>query len=84
MQRNATRNHEASGLVTGLAQWVTEPGVAVSGVGHRRSLDLALLWLWCRPAATVPIGSLAQEPLCASGMALKKKKKRPKKYIYIK
>ena len=25
------------------------------GVGHRHGLDLALLWLWCRPAATAPI-----------------------------
>ena len=31
-------------------------GVAVSyGVGHRHSLDLALLWLWCRLAAVAPI-----------------------------
>ena len=26
------------------------------GVGHRYSSDLALLWLWCRPAAVAPIG----------------------------
>ena len=26
-----------------------------SGVGHRCGLDLAFLWLWCRPAAAAPI-----------------------------
>ena len=31
------------------------------GVGHRCSLDPALLWLWCRPAGVVPTGPLAWE-----------------------
>ena len=44
------------------------------GVGHRGSLDLALLWLWCRPAAVAPIRPLAWEPPYASGTALKKTK----------
>ena len=26
------------------------------GVGHRLGSDLVLLWLWCRLAATAPIG----------------------------
>ena len=31
-------------------------GIAMSyGVGHRCGLDLVLLWLWCRPAATALI-----------------------------
>ena len=31
-------------------------GVAVGcGVGHRRGLDLELLWLWCRRVAVAPI-----------------------------
>ena len=30
--------------------------------------------LWCRPAAVVPIGPLAWEPLYAAGVALKSKK----------
>ena len=42
-------------------------------VGCRCGSDLALLWLWCRPAATAPIRLLAWEPLCAMGTALKKK-----------
>ena len=42
------------------------------GVGHRRSLDLALLWLWCRLVATAPIRTLAWEPPYAIDVALKK------------
>ena len=30
------------------------------------------LWLWCRPAAAAPIRTLAWEPLCAAGAALKR------------
>ena len=43
------------------------------GVGCRRGSDLALLWLWCRPAATAPNQPLAWEPPYASSEALKKK-----------
>ena len=32
------------------------------GVGRRCSSNLALLWLWCRPAASAPIWPLAWEP----------------------
>ena len=46
------------------------------GVGRRCSLDPALLWLWCRPAAVALTRSLAQEPPYAPGTALKSKKKR--------
>ena len=49
------------------------------GVGHRRSLDLALLWLWCGPAATAPIRPGAWEPPYAMGAALKKDKQKNKK-----
>ena len=42
------------------------------GVGHRRGLDLVLLWLWSRPAAEAPIGPLAWEPPYAAGVAQKK------------
>jgi len=49
------------------------------GVGHRRSLDPELLWLWRRPAATVPIRPLAWEPPYAERAALKKDKKIKKK-----
>ena len=61
---NLTRNHEVAGLIPALAQCVR---------------DLALLWLWCGPAATTPTGPLAWEPPCATGVALKKKTKKKKK-----
>ena len=48
------------------------------GVGCRHGSDLALLWLWRRPAATVPIRPLAWEPPYAMGAALEKAK-RPKR-----
>ena len=52
-------------------------GMAMScSVGPRLSLDLTLLWLWCRPAATVPNRSLAWEPPYAVGVALKKDQKK--------
>ena len=50
------------------------------GIGRRHGLDLALLWLQPRPAATAPIRPLAWELPCAAGTALKRTKdKRQKK-----
>ena len=49
------------------------------GVGHRRGSDPTLLWLWCRPAATAPIGPLAWEPPYAAGEALEKAKRQKRK-----
>ena len=48
------------------------------GVGSRRSLDPALLWLWRSLSATALIRPLAWEPPYAMGLALEKAK-RPKK-----
>ena len=45
------------------------------GVGRKCSLELALLWLWGRPAATALIRPQAWEPPCATGAALKKDKR---------
>ena len=39
-----------------------------------RVKDLALLWLWCRPAAVAPTGPLAWELTYATGAARAKKK----------
>ena len=46
------------------------------GVDRRHGLDLALLWLWCRPAAAAPIQCLAWKLPYAPGAALKRKKKK--------
>ena len=70
---NPTRNHEVAGSIPGLAQWVKDLGIAVScGAGCRCSFDPTLLWLWCRLAATAPIGTQAWEPPYAAGAALEK------------
>ena len=52
------------------------------GVGCRRGSDLALLWLWQRPAATALIRPQAWEPPYAAGAALKKDQKKKKKEYY--
>ena len=56
------------------------------GVGRRQGLDLKLLWLWCRLAATAPIRPLAWEYPYASVVALKrlkdKKRKKERSWYY--
>ena len=47
-----------------------------SGVGCRLSSDLALLWLWCRPAVVAQIRPLAWELPYAASVALKSQKNR--------
>ena len=56
-ETNLTGLHEDMDLIPDLAQWVK---------------DLALLWLWHRPAATAPIRPLAWETPHAVGVALKR------------
>ena len=56
------------------------------GVGCRHSSDLALLWLWHRPAAVALIRPLAWEPPYPMGAALKRQKdqkQKNKKYSAI-
>ena len=49
------------------------------GLVHRCGLDLVLLWLWHRLAATALMRSLAWELPYAAGVALKRKKDQKKK-----
>ena len=53
------------------------------GVGRRRGLDPAVLWLWRRLVATAPMRPLAWEPPYAAGTAqeMAKKTKKKKKFI---
>ena len=53
------------------------------GVGHGCGLDLAWLWLWCRPVSTTLIRPLAWKPPCATGAALEKAKKTKKKLSFL-
>ena len=58
-------------------------GFAVSCcVGHRHCLDLVLLWLWHRLAATVPIQPLAWKLQYALGTALKSNKKNKNTFFF--
>ena len=66
METNLTRSHEVVGSIPGLDQ---------------RVKDLALLWLWCGPAAVAPIGPLAWEPPYAVGVSLKRPKKKKKRFF---
>ena len=61
-----------------MAQWVRTPASIHEGVGLMPGLtqwikDLALLWLWCWPAAAAPIQPLAWEPPYAAGAAQERK-----------
>uniref|UniRef100_A0A8D1TVI9 SRCR domain-containing protein n=1 Tax=Sus scrofa TaxID=9823 RepID=A0A8D1TVI9_PIG len=76
---NCGHHEDASVICSGEpcgTQQVSERDIAMScGVGCRRGLDLASLWLWCRLAAAAPIRPLAWKLPHATGAALKKKKK---------
>ena len=58
--KNLTSICEDAGLMPGFAQGVKDRGVATCcGIGHRRSSDPMLVWLWT--AAATPIQPLAWE-----------------------
>ena len=73
--KNPNSIHEDVCSISGLARWVKESDIATScGIGHGRSLDLTLLWLWYRLAATTLMRPLAWECPYAMGVALKRQK----------
>ena len=74
--KNPTNIHEDVGSIPGLAQCKDLALPQAASVDCGCSSDLALLWLWCRPAAAAPVGPLAWELKYATGVALKKKKER--------
>ena len=58
--KNLTSIYDDAGSIPGPVQWVKESSVAAScGVGHRRSSDLVLLWLWHKLAPAPLIRPLA-------------------------
>ena len=71
--KNLTSTHEDANSIPGLAQRVKGSDVAMScSVSRRLGSDLALLWLWYRPATAAQIRPLAWELPYAAGTALKK------------
>ena len=84
METNLTGNCEVVGSIPGLTQWVKDLVFTMScGVSCRCSLDPALLWLCCRPAAVPLTQLLAWEPPYTADVVLKSKKKKKKKANYI-
>ena len=82
VEMNLTSIHVDAGLIPSLTQWAKGFGVAVScGVGHRYSLDLAMLWLWHRLVAAAPdlTPSLGTSMCCWCGLKKTKKKKKKEK-----
>ena len=75
---------QSLGLLSGLRIWCCHS----CGGCHRCGSDPALLWLWCRLAATNLIPSLAWEAPYAAGAALRrqkeKKKKKKRKHLWSK
>ena len=65
--KNLVSIHEEGGSISGLRI----RGCSELHCRCKHGWDLALLWLWCRPAAAAPIRRLARELPYTLGVALK-------------
>ena len=72
--KNPIKVHENASSIPGPTQWVKDRVAVSCGIGHRCGRDLALLWLWRRPAAAAPITPVAWELPYATGADLIRKK----------
>ena len=73
--------HEDMGLIPASLSGLGSGFAMSCGVGQRHGLDLAWLWLWCRPAAAPSIRPPAWEPPYATRVALKRPP--PKKKLKV-
>ena len=78
---NPTSICEDTSSIPGLAQcWLRIRHCAELGGCQRYILDLASLWLWCRPTAVALIRLLAWELPYDVGVTLKRKKEKERKF----